>query len=141
MSDNTAEGRLVHEESFPVRWGDQDAYGHVNNTVYFRFFEEARIRWFDSQALTADGQGEGPLIVTTGATFHRELAYPASIRVEVRTGRAGNSSLETFYRVLDTEKDTLYASGNAKVVWINHDTGRPTPLPERLRARSMESDR
>ncbi|XOZ34289.1 acyl-CoA thioesterase [Halomonadaceae bacterium KBTZ08] len=139
MSENTPEGRLVHEETFPVRWGDQDAYGHVNNTVYFRFFEEARIRWFDSQTLTTDGQGEGPVIVTTGATFHQELVYPATIRVEVRTGRAGNSSLETFYRVLDAEAGTLYASGSAKVVWINHDTGRPTPLPDRLRTLSADS--
>ncbi|MFO7786535.1 MAG: thioesterase family protein [Halospina sp.] len=139
MSEHTPEGRLVHEETFPVRWGDQDAYGHVNNTVYFRFFEEARIRWFDSLTLTADGQGEGPVIVTTAATFHQELVHPATIRVEVRTGRAGNSSLETIYRVLDADDGTLYASGSAKVVWIDHDTGRPTPLPDQLRALSVQS--
>lgn len=139
MSENTPEGRLVHEEHFPVRWGDQDAYGHVNNTVYFRFFEEARIRWLDHQALTADGEEEGPVIVTTDATFHRELVHPATVRVELRTGRAGNSSLETLYRVLDAEDNTLYASGSAKIVWINHDTGRPTPLPDRLRTLSAES--
>ena len=139
MSESTPEGRLVHEETFPVRWGDQDAYGHVNNTVYFRFFEEARIRWFDRLTLTADGQGEGPVIVTTAATFHQELVHPATIRVEVRTGRAGNSSLENIYRVLDADDGTLYASGSAKVVWIDHDTGRPTPLPDQLRALSVES--
>ncbi|MGM0450663.1 MAG: acyl-CoA thioesterase [Pseudomonadota bacterium] len=139
MSESSPNGHLVHEEHFPVRWGDQDAYGHVNNTVYFRFFEEARIRWFDSEALTATGEGEGPVIVTTSATFHQELVFPATIRVEVRTGRAGNSSLETFYRVLDAEDGKTYASGEAKVVWINHDTGRPTPLPDRLRALSEGS--
>jgi acyl-CoA thioester hydrolase len=133
MTEQAIQGRFVHSETFPVRWGDLDAYGHVNNTVYFRFFEEARIRWFAAQALTTDGQGDGPVIVTTSATFRQELTYPATIRVEVYTGRAGNSSLETRYQVVDVEDGTIYATGEAKVVWIDHDFGRPTPLPDQLR--------
>lgn len=133
MTEQVTQGHFVHSETFPVRWGDLDAYGHVNNTVYFRFFEEARIRWFAAQSLTADGAGEGPVIVTTSATFQQELTFPATIQVQVYTGRAGNSSLETLYRVVDADDGRVYASGDAKVVWINHDTGRPTPLPERLR--------
>lgn len=136
MTEHASPGRWVHTETFPVRWGDQDAYGHVNNTVYFRFFEEARIRWFAAQSLTATGDGEGPVIVATSATFRRELAFPASVRVEVFTGHAGNTSLETFYRVVDAEDDSLYADGEARVVWISHATGRPTPLPDQLRALS-----
>ena len=141
MSETTPNGRHVYEEHFPVRWADQDAYGHVNNTVYFRFFEEARIRWLNDEAIIPDGEEEGPVIVTTAATFHQELQYPATVRVELRTGRAGNSSLETFYRVLDAEDGRVYASGEAKVVWINQDSGRPAPLPDRLRALSANSGR
>ena len=71
--------------------------------------------------------------MTTSATFRQELTYPATIRVDVYTGRAGNSSLETRYQVVDANEGSVYADGEAKVVWIDHDSGRPTPLPERLR--------
>ncbi len=125
--------RLVFSQPMQVRWGDLDAYGHVNNTVYFRFFEEARIQWFSSLRLAADGQGEGPVIITAGAVFKQELTYPAKVTIEVLTGKAGNSSLETFYRVVDDDDSTVYAEGDAKVVWISHDNGRPTPLPDSLR--------
>ncbi len=123
----------VFRQPIPVRWGDLDAYGHVNNTVYFRFFEEARIQWLDSLTLTADGEGEGPVIVTTSATFRKELTYPGDVTIELLTGRAGNTSLETFYRVRGSTDGAIYAEGEARMVWISHDTGRPTPLPDTLR--------
>lgn len=128
------QNRPVFSQILPIYWGDMDAYGHVNNTVYFRLFEEARIQWLASLSLVADSTGQGPIIITTGATFLRELGYPASVRVTVLTGKAGNSSLETFYRLEDSQEDTLYAEGYAKVVWFDHASRRSTTLPESLRA-------
>jgi len=130
----SAEARPVFSQTMPVRWGDMDAYGHVNNTVYFRFFEEARIQWLGSLSLTAEAAGQGPIIINTSATFLRELNYPTTVRVEVLTGKAGNTSIESFYRILDDEDGSVYAEGAAKIVWFDHSTRKSTPLPDNLRA-------
>lgn len=117
----------------PVRWGDLDAYGHVNNTVYFRFFEETRVAWLGSLGLQVDGQGEGPVLIKTGATFLREVNYPCTLRVETRVGEAGRSSLMTYHDLFDAETNVHYCTGEAKIVWVSHDTGKSTPLPDVLR--------
>ena len=66
-------GKLVHTMRMPIRWGDMDAMGHVNNTVYFRYLETARIAWFDQAGCTPDPRGEGPVIVNADCTFLKQL--------------------------------------------------------------------
>lgn len=126
--------RPVFTKTLPLRWGDMDAYGHVNNTVYFRFFEEARVEWLDELGFTVDGSGQDPIIVTTGATFLRELNYPNTIEVRTFTGKAGRSSLETFHEIVGKDDGTVYCEGYAKIVWFDHDSRQSIPLPEKLRA-------
>lgn len=128
----------VYSMVIPIKWGEMDAYGHVNNTVFFRLFEEVRIQWLSSLSLSADGSGQGPIIITTGATFLREMGYPANVRVELLTGKAGNTSLETFYRLVDEDSRVQYAEGYAKVVWFDHKTRGSTALPDSLRALAAE---
>lgn len=135
---NNSEDQPVFSMVIPIKWGEMDAYGHVNNTVFFRLFEEARIQWLSSLSLSADGSGQGPIIITTGATFLREMGYPANVRVELRTGKAGNTSLETFYRLVDEDSRVQYAEGYAKVVWFDHTTRGSTALPGSLRALAAE---
>lgn len=136
MKDNA---RLVHRIQVPLRWGDMDANGHANNTLYFRFFEEARIQWLQSQNFSADGSGQGPTIITTGATFLKELRYPATLEVKTYTGTAGRSSLETFHAIVDSDTNTVHCEGYAKIVWFDHDTQSPIPLPEPLRQLAADS--
>ena len=130
----TENRRLVHRIQVPLRWGDMDANGHVNNTVYFRFFEEARIQWLQELGFSADGSGQGPTIITTGATFRKELLYPATLEVQTFTGVAGRSSLETFHAIVDSESDTVYCEGYAKIVWFDHDAESSIALPDSLRS-------
>lgn len=127
------QGNLAHSILIPLRWGDMDAYGHANNTVYFRFFEEARINWLASLDLNTTTEGTGPIIITAGATFLKELNYPATLEVKTYTGKAGNTSLETFHEVIDSVTGVLYAEGYAKIVWFDHQTRGSAPLPEKLR--------
>ena len=70
---------LVYQMEIPIRWGDMDAMGHVNNTVYFRYMEQARISWFDAMQLRPDPLGEGPLIINAACTFNRQLEYPGTV--------------------------------------------------------------
>ncbi len=129
--------QLVYQEEMAIRWGDMDAMMHVNNTVYFRFMEQARISWVDSWGVgnTAE-QTEGPVIATASCRFRRPLKYPGTVEIRVFAGRIGRSSLPTYYEIRRTdEPQTLYATGDALFVWISNVTGKPVPFPPVVRER------
>ena len=129
--------RQVHSEVMAIRWGDMDAMLHVNNTVYFRFMEQARISWIDTWGVgnTAD-QSEGPVIATAGCRFKRPLKYPGQVEVRVYAGKIGRSSMPTYYEIRRTDDpQTIYATGEALFVWISNQTGRPVSFPAPVRER------
>ncbi|MEE3116980.1 MAG: acyl-CoA thioesterase [Pseudomonadota bacterium] len=126
-------GNLVNTITTPLRWGDMDAYGHANNTVYFRFFEEARIVWLASLGLGGPDEPTGPVIIKTSATFLKELTHPATVVVETYADKAGNTSLDTYHLLKDAETEEVYAEGYAKVVWFDRQSRTSTRLPDALR--------
>jgi acyl-CoA thioester hydrolase len=125
----------VFEMSMPIRWGDMDAFGHVNNTVYFRYMEQARISWFERLGLiggTEDGQG--PVIVNASMEFLRQLHYPGDVIGRMSVGKPGRSSFDTgFELVRADDPGTPYARGSARCVWIDYAAGKSVPLPDELR--------
>jgi acyl-CoA thioester hydrolase len=126
----------VFEMEIPIRWGDMDAMGHVNNAVYFRYLEQQRIEWFDAIGMSADPTGEGPVIVNAHCSFIRELRYPGTVRARLYVGAIGRSSIETTAVLSRTDDpDTVYAEGGAKVVWVDFPKRKSAPIPDELRAR------
>lgn len=126
--------RPVFDIVVPIRWGDMDVMGHVNNTVYFRYMEIARLDWLSSLDMGAAPQGQGPVIVNAFCNFHQELRHPGDVRVSMFVANPGRSSFDTFYELRRTDDaTTLYASGGAKTVWIDHALRKSAPLPEELR--------
>jgi acyl-CoA thioester hydrolase len=109
-----------------------DALGHVNNTVYFRYMEQARIEWLFAHAKLHGGYetGQGPVIVNASCNFLRPLVYPGSVEVTMFLGSPGRSSVGSHYDVHCAGEK--YADGAAKIVWIDIKTGRPVPLPESI---------
>jgi len=125
--------KLVHSVSVPMRWGDMDAQGHVNNTVYFRYMEQARIEWLESlRKRIGDVEGLGCVIVNASCTFLLPLCYPGTIDVRMFVDVPGRSSLDSHYEMW--MNDRKYAEGSARIVWIDHRTQRSTPLPEQVLA-------
>jgi acyl-CoA thioester hydrolase len=125
---------LTHESLIPIRWGDMDAMGHVNNTVYFRYLEIVRLDWFEAIDVRPDPLGEGPVIVNAFCTFHRQLEYPGQVLARHYVGEAGRTSFDTYVTLERTdEPGVVYASGGATVVWINFPEQRSAPLPAKLR--------
>jgi acyl-CoA thioester hydrolase len=125
----THKGRvLVHTSRQPIRWGDMDALGHVNNTVYFRYMEQARIEWSHALLPLRGGPASSPMvIVNASCTFLLPLVYPGEVEVRMLLGDLGRTSVGSFYEIaLNGE---TYAEGAAKIVWIDPATGRPAPLP------------
>lgn len=127
-------GNHVHTITMPLRWGDMDAYGHANNTAYFRFFEEARIVWLASLQLGGPDEPTGPVIIKTSATFLKELNHPATVEVKTYADKAGNTSLDTYHLLTDADTGAVYAEGYAKIVWFDRATRSSARLPDTLRA-------
>jgi acyl-CoA thioester hydrolase len=132
--------RLAHVERIPIRWGDMDAMGHVNNTVYFRYMEQARIGWFD--ALVPDArawESTGIVIANASCTYKRPITYPGTVEVKLFVGPPGGSSVPTFYE-LHLEGDRhLYAEGAAVVVFVDMKQQKPVRIPEGIRERLREA--
>ncbi|MBI4755160.1 MAG: acyl-CoA thioesterase [Betaproteobacteria bacterium] len=124
---------LLHVTRIPIRWGDMDAMGHVNNTVYFRYAEQARVEWFEGMGYGVSPRQATPVIINASCTFLVPLTYPDTVEVRMFAGPPGRSSLPTFYEMRRGGDGRLCAEGSAKVVWMDPATGRSAPLPEALR--------
>lgn len=135
MPDSTnhlPEGVLVHEIQIPVRWGDMDALGHVNNIMYFRFFETARLDWFESLGSAPLGVGdEGIVIVDNHAEYLEPVLYPANLLVRMGAHSPGRSSFVSTYTI--TVVETLTTRGSARIVCVNNREMKSIPIPEKIR--------
>ena len=127
--------KLVYEMVIPIRWGDMDAMGHINNTVYFRYMETARIDWLHSIGCQPDARGEGVVIVNAFCNFHRQFEYPGDILIKTYVSDPGRSSFETWATMEKVgEPGVLYATGGATTVWVDFPRQKSAPLPDWLRA-------
>jgi acyl-CoA thioester hydrolase len=127
------ERKLVHVERIAIRWGDMDAMGHVNNTVYFRYMEQARISWFDTLVPEDEAwSSTGLVIANASCNFKKPINYPCTVEVRVLAGPPGGSSVATYYELLI--EDEIYADGTATVVFIDMQKQKPVRIPERIRS-------
>jgi acyl-CoA thioester hydrolase len=127
--------KLVFEMTFPIRWGDMDAMGHVNNTSYFRYMEIIRLEWLRSMGMQLDGRTvEGLVIVNAFCTFHRQFEYPGDILAKMYVSDPGRTSFESWTTMTRTEEpDAVYSSGGATIVWADYSKQKSVPLPEWVR--------
>ena len=125
--------KLVHEMVIPIRWGDMDAMGHVNNAVYFRYLETIRIDWMHRIGATPNPEGEGPVIVNAFCSFLKQLEFPGDVLARHYVAEVGRSSFES-YATLERTDDpgVVYAEGGAKTVWIDFPSKKAVKLPEVL---------
>lgn len=125
--------KLVHSSLIPIRWGDMDAYGHVNNTIYFRFMEQIRVEYLEQLGFKVMPQGEAPVIINASCTFLIPLNYPGTVDIRMYCGEPGRSSIPTHYEIRLQGDDTLYATGDSKIVWMDVASGKSVPIPDGLR--------
>jgi acyl-CoA thioester hydrolase len=118
----------------PTRWADNDVYGHVNNAIYYGYFDTAVNRHLTDHGLLSPS--ESPVIgivVETGCRFHRSLAFPDVIEAALRVSKIGNSSVTyelALFRKGDREPA---ASGHFVHVYVDRATRRPAPIPPPVR--------
>lgn len=128
------EKKLVYEMRIPIRWGDMDAMGHVNNAMYFRYLEVVRIEWMRSLGAQPDPRGEGPVIVNAFCNFYRQLEYPAEVLARHYVANPGRSSFDTYITLERVDRPgEIYAAGGATTVWVDFPNQKSKPLPQWLR--------
>jgi acyl-CoA thioester hydrolase len=127
--------RQVFTMTIPIRWGDMDAMGHVNNTVYFRYLEIVRIDWLRAIGCEPDPRGDGPVIVNAFCNFHKQLEYPGTVVATLYVSDPGRSSFESWCTLVrQDDPQTVYASGGATTVWVNFPQQKSVPLPKEIRS-------
>lgn len=128
---------------FPIRmdydvvWGEMDAFGHVNNTVYFRYFETIRVRYFEQigTSLSIASEGFTPILASAKCDFKYPVVYPDRLRIEAGVTRIGTSSYNIAYRIFSSAQQLVVALGDSVVVNLDSRTKRPVALPPEMLAR------
>ncbi|MBL8338098.1 MAG: acyl-CoA thioesterase [Rhodoferax sp.] len=127
--------KLIYEMVIPIRWGDMDAMGHLNNTSYFRYMETCRIDWMRSVGCLPAPGGEGPIIVNAFCNFHLQLEYPGDVQMRMYASDPARTTFETWATMERTDQQgVVYASGGATTIWVDTGARKARPLPDWLRA-------
>lgn len=121
---------------FTTRWADNDVYGHVNNVVFYGWFDSAVNWWMIEQGmLDADAGDPIALVVETGCSYAASLAFPADVDVGIVVERLGRSSIRYRIGVFAAEADHAAAQGHFVHVTVDRDTRRPVEIPAEWRRR------
>ena len=155
--------KLVFEMRVPIRWGDMDAMGHVNNGSYFRYLETVRIDWMYSIGCGFWGQSpnspsrkadpanathgvaaklvsdpnnrEGPVIVNAFCNFYKQLEYPGDVLVKMYVSDPGRTTFESWGTMERVDQPgVIYAAGGATTIWIDFPTQKAANLPDWMRS-------
>lgn len=123
-----------------VRWGEQDALGHVNNTVYFRWFESARIEYMDriDSGVTMNAGGIGPILASIKCDFKKQIKFPDQVHVGTRVEKIGRTSIHVVHAVYSEHHQAIAALGDSTLVVFDYNSGRPQRVSESLRLQINE---
>lgn len=142
MGDNNDTVKQLTQE-FPVvietdvRWGDMDAFNHVNNVSYLRYFESGRIAYFD--ALELEGffglDGIGPILAETSCRYKFPLTYPDRVSVGVRSEQLGEDRFTQQYILVSHRHGRIAATGDGTIVTFDYTANRKVPIPDHVRER------
>lgn len=118
-----------------VAWGEMDSYAHVNNVVYFRYFENARIAYLDRIGWMASMRehGLGPIIASTQARYRKPVSYPDHLLVGARVSDIQPDRVTFEYKLVSTKWNALAAEGQAVVVSYDYRANIKAPIPEPIR--------
>ncbi len=124
-----------HFLAIPTRWMDNDAYQHVNNVVYYSYFDTAVNRFLiDHGVLDIHTDRVVGMVVDTGCSYFSSIAFPDTVHVGVRVAKLGNSSVRYELALFRNDAVSPAAAGHFVHVYVDRDTNRPVPVPVAARA-------
>jgi len=115
-----------------VIWGDMDAFGHINNTVYFRYFEDARIAYFDKIGVheVKEKSKIGPILATTYSDFKLPLVYPDRVHISGRSTILSPKKFNMHYMVYSEQFEAIAAEGEGLLVYYDYAKGTSCEIPD-----------
>ena len=121
--------------TLPVQWSEQDLFGHVNNVVYFRWFESSRIKYLEQIGLPDLMTREriGPILAAIGCNYRRQLTYPDTVEIGSRITRLGRTSFTMVNAIWSQRQQTIAADGESTIVVFDYNSQKPTPIPDAIR--------
>ena len=126
----------------PVQWGDQDLFGHVNNTVYFRWYETARVEYWYKSGLheLMNPNGLGPILASVKCDYKNQIRYPDTIHVAAKIEKMGLSSVTLEHAVYSESQQTIVATGKSVIVLFNYEKQHPVPIEGDIREAFLKFD-
>ncbi|WP_319783161.1 acyl-CoA thioesterase [Oceanisphaera sp. IT1-181] len=124
----------------PVAWGDMDALQHVNNVVYFRYFETIRIEYFQRIGLMKLLASEQvmPVVAETSARYRRPVIFPDTLLVEAKVSEVGECGFSMSYQVTSLQQGEVTTQGSARVVMLDKNTGKKKVLTAELKRQILQ---
>ena len=127
--------RFRHLTTIDTRWMDNDAYGHVNNVVYYSFFDTAVNRWLIAQGVLDVGASDAiGLVVETGCRYAKPMAFPDRVTAGIRVATLGRSSVRYEIGLFRNDDEDAAAVGHFVHVYVDRETRKSTPIPPVVRA-------
>lgn len=119
----------------PVAWGEQDAFGHLNNVAYLRYFESARMHFLDRIGVLRSHResGLGVILASTTCDFKKPVEWPARLSVRCGCTAIGNTSFTMAYEIRDEQGD-LVATGSSVQVMYDYEARAKSPVPPAIRS-------
>ncbi len=130
-----SETKFLHPIEINVQWGDQDALGHVNNTIFFKYFESARIHMFNESGIWSAFEKSKLYVVLAkiDCNFLRSIHYPETIIVQCGISAVGNSSITVEHQIITKSNGQLVATGQGIVVCADPIAQKSVKIPEEIK--------
>ncbi len=134
MTDLLADYPVIYEAD--VAWGEMDAFQHVNNVAYFRYFETGRVKYLEATGAMAamERTGIGPILHSINCRYRFPLTYPDRVRVGVRVTDVGEDRFTVHHRLVSTRHGRIAAEGDGVVVMFDYRRNQKAAVPDFLRA-------
>ncbi len=136
MNEVTQETRENYKQFYPIttRWMDNDYYGHVNNVTYYSYFDTAANRYLiEAGGLDLDNATVIGVVVNSGCTYRKPVAYPQSLEAGLRVDRLGSSSVQYGLAIFTKGDQDASAFGHFVHVFVHRKTNQPVPIPANIR--------
>lgn len=119
-----------------VEWGDQDCFQHVNNTVYLKWCETARVVYLELAGMwpLIQQEGKGPILAALHCDYRLPVTFPDSVQVGAKVTRIGNSSFRMEHAVVSLRQDALVAESDSVLVFVEYAKNQPLPVPDSIRS-------
>ena len=121
--------------SLSVEWGDQDSFAHVNNTVYLKWCETARVVYLGKIGMwqLIKNDGVGPILASINCDYRQPVVFPDTVQVGARVSKIGKSSFRMEHAVVSLAQDAVVAESHTTLVFIEYSRGKSLPLPKDIR--------